>query len=634
MAEAEEPNRLDEIEKKLYRRDALSGHLSRTELHGRFKNIKDGWGEPDLPADSNKNMSNSFLAKLLIFAIIFFIGTLAIAGFVIYRGSNQISGNNIDLDIKGPVAVRAGDETSLQIIIGNRNSTGLQNVKLIIEYPTDTKRASSTLENLAREIIDIGAVDSGEAVRKTVKAMYFGAEKEDKKVLAKLEYRVPGSNALYTKEADTHFTISAPPVNLAVNIPPEAPAGEEIKLAITLTPKAVDLSGPTLVTVDYPSGFDFISADIEPTFGDNIWLWEQMETGKDISFNIVGKINGLPNDRKSFKISAGSQDPIGEDTIDFVYNEVFKTVVLEEPFVVVSLKINGSDTNGQVVGGAEAVRVDIDWVNNLSTSVSDASIELVLNGEALDKARVTPGRGYYQTSRDIITWTKNNEPKLAIIEPSEKDSTSFSFYTKDLSAAALASVRDPMVNFSLILKGTRTSEGFAGEEIKTTVVKNIRLRSLVRFSDESLYRTGVIQNTGPLPPKVGSETTYTIVWSILNSSNTLRETVVKTILPPYVSWKNIKKPEAENITFNPTSRELVWDIGRLSPGSSARQVSFQVGVIPELSQVRKALSLTGPATLKAFDTFTETVIQEKTKGVDTNLSTEPGFSVLNSQVVQ
>ena len=212
----------------------------------------------------------SFLAKLLIFAIIFFITTLGVAGFVIFRGANSISGRNIDLSLKGPVAVKAGDETNIQIVLANRNTVDLQAVKLVVEFPDNTKEKITDAEPTLRQTQDLGTIVSGEVINKSIKAVYFGGEKEEKKVMAKIEYKIPGSNSLYTKEADITFIINSPPISLSLKALPEIVAGQDVTLNLSLSANTNEALKDTLLKADYPTGFTFKSANPAPDFGNNV----------------------------------------------------------------------------------------------------------------------------------------------------------------------------------------------------------------------------------------------------------------------------------------------------------------------------------------------------------------------------
>ncbi|OHA60250.1 MAG: hypothetical protein A2589_03750 [Candidatus Vogelbacteria bacterium RIFOXYD1_FULL_46_19] len=633
MSQDEAPHRLEDLEKTLYRRDTPPPTLKRTRLGLRQSgSAASDWPTGGNASGPNSSTSNSFLLKFLIFALLFFVVTLGIAGYVIFQGTNQISGRNVDLALKGPVAVKAGDETSLQVVVANRNSIDLQQVKLTLEFPADTMSASSTRENMARTTEDIGTVESGQVINRTIKAVFFGTEGEDKQVVVRMDYKIPGSNALYTKETNLTFSVSAPPVGLNVTLLPEAIAGQEITLTVDVLPKAQAGLGKTLLVVRYPVGFTFTSASIPPTYRENAWLFDELEPGRERSLKIVGTIDGLDEETKTFQVAVGLQDPIGEDTISFVYNEVLVPLKMTRPFVALLATVNGSSSESPTVTGDTLVRVDLNWVNNLPGRVTDGTLTVSLTGEAVNKVRVEAGRGFYRASGDTIVWTKNSEPKLGVIEPGAKDSTTFTFYSLPLISSDGTNQENPTINLKAVFTGTRTSEGFAGEKITTTLEKTIKLRSLVELKAVALYRSGPFDNAGPLPPEVEEPTTYTITWSVLNSSNTLRDAVVKTVLPPYVNWKNVQSPQTAELTFNPISREVVWRLGRVLPEATAKELSFQVELVPSLSQVGSSPALSGPVKLSAFDTFTETVVESESAAVTTELKTDQNYKLPESKI--
>jgi hypothetical protein len=96
-------------------------------------------------------------------------------------------------------------------------------------------------------------------------------------------------------------------------------------------------------------------------------------------------------------------------------------------------------------------------------------------------------------------------------------------------------------------------------------------------------------------------------------------------LPSYIEWKNVKQPAAEELVFNPTSRELVWRLGRVVAGGAPRTVSFQVGLVPTLNQVGLAPDLTGRVKLSAFDTFAETVVEGDIREISTKDLSDTGY---------
>jgi hypothetical protein len=117
-----------------------------------------------------------------------------------------------------------------------------------------------------------------------------------------------------------------------------------------------------------------------------------------------------------------------------------------------------------------------------------------------------------------------------------------------------------------------------------------------------------IKNSGPLPQKVGEETTYTVVWKITNVSNSISDVAVSAFLPTWVLWKNVIVPKDEDIIFNERTHEIIWKIKNIENGtgilSPAREVKFQIGLIPEINQLNESVNLLYKTKLTGKDTFT------------------------------
>ena len=141
-----------------------------------------------------------------------------------------------------------------------------------------------------------------------------------------------------------------------------------------------------------------------------------------------------------------------------------------------------------------------------------------------------------------------------------------------------------------------------------------------------------------MPPRADTETTYTVIWSVTNSSNDVTDARVRAILPPYVSWKGAVNPGGEAVSFSNVGGEVVWDLGDVPAGvgytQSAREVAFQVGVTPSVSQVGSSPDITGAAVFSGRDRFTETVVSRSVPEVTINLTTDPLFSSNQRNVVE
>jgi hypothetical protein len=143
---------------------------------------------------------------------------------------------------------------------------------------------------------------------------------------------------------------------------------------------------------------------------------------------------------------------------------------------------------------------------------------------------------------------------------------------------------------------------------------------------------------GPLPPKVDQTTTYTIIWSITNSYNDAENVRLVAQLPAYVEWEGIFSPSTENIFFNQTTNQIIWEIDKVSAGAgfstSPREVAFRVAMTPSLSQIGESPSLIGQLSAQGRDDFAGVTLSDLVNGLSTRLTSDPGVTESQSKVVQ
>jgi hypothetical protein len=144
----------------------------------------------------------------------------------------------------------------------------------------------------------------------------------------------------------------------------------------------------------------------------------------------------------------------------------------------------------------------------------------------------------------------------------------------------------------------------------------------------TIYYSGTIQNSGSMPPKVNTETTYTLEWQLTNSRNRVTGVKAVTILPTYVTWKNVVVPTAElvNISYNEVTRELIWNAGEIPAGTGTslppKTLSLKVGITPSLSQRGVIPDLTSEIKVTGLDAFTNKPVEITRRPLNTQLSSE------------
>ena len=212
--------------------------------------------------------------------------------------------------------------------------------------------------------------------------------------------------------------------------------------------------------------------------------------------------------------------------------------------------------------------------------------------------------------------------------PRESGTVSVSFASLGLSQN-IASFQDPEIDLSVALSGTESTQDNAQQTLQSTASASVKIASDFNLASQSLYFSGALAGSGPIPPKVGSPTVYTITWTVTNGSNDVSNAQVTATLPSYVSWASTTYPDSENVSFDPVGGQVTWNIGSVPAGagysSAKRSVSFQVSFTPSISQVGTSPTLVNAATLQGLDNFTSTALTDTAQAVSTRIFTDPSF---------
>jgi hypothetical protein len=634
-----EPNRnrdrIEMLKRRLYRRGEDDFTIKRTSLETESPELKRQWpteaGEP-------RGISLSVLKRLLTGALIFFVVALAFAAIMWLRGSNLISESKIRISVQSPTLVRAGDPVDFEILINNRNREDLLDAELVVEYPEGTRSASDLTQELPHERQMIGTIPSGSTATRAARAAFFGDTGTTVAVKIKLEYRIKDANNIFEKEVTREFSLSAPPVSLAVSGPAELNPEQELDLLVTVKSNvATDLDRVILVG-SYPPGFQLMSASPAASDKKSVWELGKLKAGETREIKIHGAMIGQTDESKTFRFNIGIANPDKPSSIGVPYSEALATIAIKSPFINAIFTLDGKSGEDIVVAAERNLKGDISWQNYLPDRVIDGQVVLKINGRILDRSAVTVDGGFYRSSDNTITWDKSTWRDFASIAPGAEGNLIFGLSSLPLIDATGQPIKNPELNLTLTFKGTRVAEGFPNEPIESVITKRVKIESTFQLIARALYGSGPLENSGPMPPKVDAKTAYTVEWSVTNTSNIVGSSVVRATLPTYVEWAGVSTPASERITYNERTREVSWDIGSVPPGTGtglpAKQVAFQIILTPSLSQLGSTVPLTSAATLSGIDTFTRTTITDTERALDTRLSTDPTFRVGDELISQ
>lgn len=602
---SQEKGAVDGLKAKLYSRTAEDTPKDvRAPLSHEESETPVAW-EPPRPPEPRPTLSQQekkgmpFSIKFFIGSIVFFVLALGAAAYMFFGGNNLISPRNIEIEVIAPSLIDGGKAATLQVIIKNRNTSPLLLADLVVDYPDGTRDATDPTKDLSYERQSLGTIGSGEQIKKTASAVFFGQEGSEQTVRVTLEYTVANSNAIFTKDADVSFVVGSSPVSISVAGPSDTIAGEPFDLTLTVQSNAQAPVENVVIEGQYPFGYILSGALPSPTTGNKLWRLGTMLPGTTKTITLRGSLEGEDGDDRVFRFLAGSDPDETNTRIPVPFLSVPVALTVNRPFLGGTLAVEGQSGKSISATAGKLLQGTISLQNNLSEAISDVEVTLEFEGPALDKSSVSPGSGFYQSNNSRVIWTKSQDPLLASIAPGGTGQLTFSFASL-LPGSGGVVYTNPVIALTVRTKGTR--QGSEGQpQITSTSVTSVNFASAANLSVVTT-RSG-----GLHPPRAESSSTYVLQWSVKNSSNALANASVSTVLPPYASF--VAGQAGAGITYDSASRTVRWSIGDIKAGvgysEAPLSTSFQVAIVPSETQVGSAPTLTGTALFQATDRFAQ-----------------------------
>jgi hypothetical protein len=584
----------------------------------------------DNQKDMSKKTKNPFY-KLLIGSFVFLIVSLAVAFFIILGGSNTVSPENINMIIGGPIQIGGGQELSIDVGIENKNAVALQLVDVSVEYPSGAKTADAKRSDLKRERVNIGDVNPGQFSHKIFKSILFGEEGSTQQIKVVIDYRVPGSNAIFQKEKIFSIVLNSSPVSIVTKGLKEITSGQQAQFEVTVTSNSDKEMKNIVLKAEYPFGYVFKEANPSASNGNDIWKIGTLSPKETRTIKISGTLQGQNNEDRYFKFTLGNSSGSNDTEIATILALSSQIISVKKSFMGVELTINDSKNDEYGAPEGSTINAVIDWVNNTQEALANAEVIAVLSGDILDSSSVSVSSGgFFDSSQNTITWDKRGTPNLEEIRPNGSGRFSFNFIVNNAKKKSL------QLKVDVGVKAQRVSVDNVEEQINSVASKIVKLTTGLHLASKVLYYTGPLENSGPMPPKAETETTYTVVWTVTNNLNEVSNAKVTAKLPPYVSWNNIISPSSEKVSYDSVTGDIVWDIGDVLAEAGfakpKREVAFQITLKPSTTQVESIPSLLGEQVLTGKDNYSSVRVTDKRSPLNTSLVNDSGFIEGNDRV--
>lgn len=535
--------------------------------------------------------------KFIVFLVLFLIIIIGFFGFWFYR-DKVFSKEILKLEILGQENVKMADEVEYTVKYKNNGNFVLQAPRLIFELP----ESSLTEDSKTRFTQDLKDIYPGDEDFVKFKGRLLGKDGDLKVAHAWLSYVPKNLTARY--ESDTTFTtkIESVPITIDFDLPSRVEKGKEITYSVNY-----------FSNIDYP--LENLSVKISPTDGFNFENSEPKSLD-NTEFKISTlektqggriKITGVVTADKGKQLNFKAQIGMWQQGQFVIIKEKEVVVYIIESQIFITQQINGSQN--YVASPGENLHYEIFFRNIGSSAFENLLVLARFDSSAFDLSSVKSFGGEVRAAENLIAFDYKSNPQLQKLDSQQEGKIDFYIRLKTSWQADNSDNNNSFVRNTIQVSDT--SQQFL-----------TKVNSILEVTQKGYYTNQIgIVNTGPIPPKVGEPTTYTITWQAKNYSNDVKNVKIKAILPQGISLTGFIFPESElsRFTLDSQSRELVWSVGDLKAGESSQPMSFQVSLTPASYQQSRVVDLIGQAVVYGEDQFTNAAIQNTSPAVTTNL---------------
>jgi len=538
-------------------------------------------------------MNKAFLFFLLILVV-----AAASLGVWYWKGNEWTKGV-LKLEVLGPQAVQAGQEIEYLVKFKNNGQVRLEEAELVFEYPEDVLPLERDSQRITEELEDIYP---GEERIIEFKGRAFGKQGDILEGETFLTYRPKNLKASYESKTTFSTQVSSVPLTFEFDLPLKAETGEELNFSLNYFSNIDYVLENLRARIQYPNGFSFIFSKPQ-SLDETEFLLPSLYQVDGGRINIQGRVDGQAGEKKVFRAQLG----VVIDERFVVLTETSQAVEMAEPSFYVSQFINGSQDYTATIG--EMLHYEVFFKNIGKKPIQKKFLFVKLEGDFFDLTSLKTDQGEFGTGDNTILFDWKNVSDLRFLDADEEGKVDF--WVKVKEGEVGSRIRNPLLKNVITIGGTEK-------------VFEAKINAKVYLAQKAYFQEEVFGNRGPLPPRVGTSTTYTVFWQIENSWNTLENVKVRSVLPSNVKPTGNIFPEEAKLTYDSSSRELVWTVGNLEPFQGSGDevpltLAFQIELTPTESQRDKTAILIEEAEISGQDIFTSESVEEKSNPVDTSL---------------
>lgn len=614
---------LQDLNEKLYNRDANfnreekdifdpKNKVSDETAQNQFQQ-KGLWQKPVRGMDPIEIVADVTHKKSVRYATFSLVGLVVIAlliGGTIKIRSMLFDETNVSVSISGPKDVVSAEEMTFVVTYANKNWGKLENTKLLLSYP-DTfhllEEDTIKINGSGSAVVTLGEIPANTEKKFSFKGKFYGSKGDKISLKSVLEYTPKNLSSTLNKESEMFVTLASSPIFLELTAPLEIVTGQEIEYVIDYGNMSDKPFSNVRVKMDYPSGFQFISALPKPSEEESVWYVGNLSPYEKGKITIRGNITGIQREYKNIHGSIGFYR--GDNSFA-VYSENERQTRMVTSPLSISQTVNGLLET--TVSAGDLLQYTLHYKNDGDIGLRDVIITAELDSSFLNLSRLSSQYGSYDGVRHMLVWKASDVPALKKLEVGSEGTVSFSIPVVD----TLDSGQGKNLGIKTLVKidSLDVPTPLGSNKIIASNTLYVKLKPSVAIDADVFYTDTTFPNSGPIPPKVGQETSYTIHLKVTHSLSDIKDVKASILLPTGVQYKKRYSPLDASFIYNERSNEIVWNIGTLSAEDTMKEIVFQVSILPGIDQKGKDIMLMRSMTLTGKDVFTDEYVTREISG--------------------
>ena len=558
-----------------------------------------------------------FLLKTI--GVLFLLSLLAWGGFFLFTRGLFDSNQTLTTSIETEKTIRSGEETALTIRYENSGDVPIAALDMKLNLPASFHLTSTVPEPSAELQWTIGSLTPHSDGAIIVKGIFLSEIPSSQRIQALFTYKPANFSSEFQEIKTKNVDLKESTIEMNVTGPEKALAGDQVEYTLKIKHTGKDPVFNLRVLPVLPADFVITSSNPALNTDENFWELPTLEPGKiqDVTFS------GTFTSTATGDLAVGAKIGFMNEETFFEQRQTQTQTTVLGGAVSFHLILDGSDKD-QTVQPGKTLRGSIDYKNPGTDPVEGVSFTLRLSSNGSvpvewDKANLSEGT----RSGNQIVWNKKTTPALEKIQAGKEGVIDFTLPLPQSVSAGSSDVFTISVSMDVEKIGSITST----RTIEATPIQ-IAIASNVTLSAYGLYfaEDGTPLGSGDVPPHVGAQTSYRIIWDLKNSLHDLGNVEVSTILPQDVAWKDLSGKDIGTLSYNPTTRQVRWQISKLPKDIKNAQAWFNVTVTPKSSDVGTFMKLTNQTSLEATDLTTKTQTNSSLPLITTELPLDTSVS--------